>query len=97
MHVTCRERMNDVKAKRPIIGLSENVIVMPKHPQLMERAARRRLLFAPIGVVYHGAKSWGGHTTIDEGDNTRKGSSNSEHAADFRRRSRLHANDEGEE
>ena len=82
MHVTCRERMNDVKARRPV---------------LMDRAARRRLLFAPIGVVYHGAKSWGGHTTIDEGDNTRKGSSNSEYAADFRRRSRLHANDEGDE
>jgi len=67
-------------------------------PPLMSREQRRRLLFAPIGMVQHwGGRSWSGATTIDEGDNTRKGSSNSEYAADFRRRSRLHTNDEGDE
>ena len=63
-------------------------------PPLMDRAARRRLLFAPIAVHRFGGHSWGGHTTIDEGDNTRKGSSNSEYVAEFRRRSRLNEEDE---
>ena len=69
-----------------------------KRPVLMDREARRRLLFAPIGVVYHGAKSWSGHTTINEQDNSpRKFNSGSEYATDFRRRLRLHTNDEGDD
>ena len=66
-------------------------------PKLMSREARRKLLFAPIGVHYYGAKSWGGHTTIDEGDNPRKESSPTEYVAKFRRKSNVDMWDEGDE
>ena len=64
-----------------------------KRPVLIDRATRRRILFAPIGVVYHGAKSWGGHTTIDE-EVEKPQSTRGEYVREFRRRSGLLGEDE---
>jgi hypothetical protein len=69
-----------------------------KTPQnLMDRKTRRRILFAPIHVHYYGGHQWGGHTLIDEEDNTpRKRSNGNEYVVEFKRRSGLNTN-EGDE
>ncbi len=40
-------------------------------PPLMDREARRKLLFAPISITSSGGRVWGGTAVIDQDTNTR--------------------------
>ncbi len=59
-------------------------------PLLLDRAARRAVLFAPIGVNTYGGQSWGGHNHQEEpGENPYRGYSVGEYVTEFKRRSRV--------